>query len=164
MQINLPLLRQQIDALMLEYPQLADDEQLRVDTIEGETELFDLLGTILQDILAAKAMQTAIGERIKDLNARKERFGWREDACRKLAHRLMDLAHLRKVQLTEATFSVRASPARCIITDESSLPDKFMRIKKEPNLAVIKDALKTGVDVKGATLSNQPDTIAILTK
>ena len=109
-------------------------------------------------------MQTAIAARMDDLKARRDRWALREEAWRKMAQRLMNVASLRKVQLPEATLSIRSSPPAVRIIDESFIPESFIRVVRSPNIMEIKKALKDGQDVPGAALSNNPDTIAILTK
>ena len=149
---------------MLEFPELAEDEDLRLDTLEGETNLFDVLAIIVDDIRNATTMQEAIDIRLRDLKFRLERYEQRERAWRKLAKQLMDVANLRKVTLTEATLSIRHGQPSVQIVDQSFLPDALWRIRKEPNLSMIKDMLKSGKNVPGAVLNNSPDTLTILTK
>ena len=164
MKVNIFELKNRIRALLAEYPELVDDEDVRLDTLEGETEIKDVLAIILEDIKEASSMQDAIALRIKDLKSRAERFVMREQGWRKLAQDLMQTANLRKVQLTEATLSIRATPPAVHIIDQTFLPEQFWRVKKEPNLSLIKETLKAGTDVPGAALSNSPDTLAILSK
>lgn len=162
--INAFELKTKIAALLLEYPELVEDEDLRLDTLEGETDFKDVLAIIVDDINSAAAMQDAIELRIKDLKSRKERFEFRERGWRKLAKELMDQASLRKLQLPESTLSIRAGQPSVQITDQSFIPTEFWRIKREPNIAAIKEALKDGQDVPGAVLNNSPDQLAILKK
>ena len=164
MRIDPAFLKAKVAALMSQYPELAEDEDLRLSTIEGETECFELLAMLTENILADAAMQDAIALRAKDLRERKDRFAAREQMWREIAQAVMAAADLRKAQLAQATLSIRPKPPAVQIIDEEAIPDEFFRIKKEPNLSAIKDALKENVDVPGCTLSNQADTLAVLTK
>jgi hypothetical protein len=162
--IDLNIVRAQIAALLAEYPELADDEDLRRDTIEGETDAFELLALVLGDIRDAQAMQTAISERVTELRTRQSRFERREEFSRKLAVRIMDAAALRKAVLPEATLSIRPGAAAVRITAEGFIPAQFWRVKREIDVSAIKSALKAGTEVPGAVLSNGSDNLAILVK
>ncbi len=56
---------------------------------------------------------------------------------------------------------MRFVPPSVMIIDESKLPDNYMRIKKEPNKVIIKEALAHGDFVPGAALSNGSQTLAV---
>ena len=51
------LLKLRIDALFQEYPELKEDEDLRLLAIESETDCFELLKILVDDINSAKMMQ-----------------------------------------------------------------------------------------------------------
>jgi hypothetical protein len=157
-------IRRAVERLLLEIPELADDEDLRHDMIEGETEVFELLGLVLGEIREGQVLQAAIHDRIEAQRARLARFERREGFHRKLAQRIMEAAGLRKVVLAEATLSIRPGPAAVRIVEESMLPSDFWRVKREPDVAKIKVTLKAGEDVPGAALSNVSDTLAIITR
>jgi hypothetical protein len=156
--------RREIESLVRDFPQLADDEELRVTAIEGETDAFELLAVVLDDIRAATSMHEAIESRLKELRERKDRYARREEACRKLAQRLMEAADLRKVVLPEGTLSIRSSPQAVCIIDPDFIPEEFWRLKREPNIVAIRERLKAGSDVPGAALSNSQDVLAVLSK
>jgi hypothetical protein len=164
MKINPFELRQQIANLLLVFPELADDEDARLMSMESETDLKEVLTVVLDNIMEAKAMQVAIDARIADLKTRGDRFYQREQGWRKLAFDLMNAASLRKLQLPTATLSVRNGQPSVQIVDQSFIPEPYWRIKKEPNISMIKDALKSGEAVPGTLLNNGGETLAILTK
>jgi hypothetical protein len=151
-------IRRAVENLLLEIPELGDDEDLRRDMIEGETEVFELLGLVLGEIRDGQVLQAAIRDRIEAQRARLVRFERREGFHRKLAQRIMQAAGLRKVVLAEATLSIRPGSAAVRIVEESMLPPDFWRVKREPDVAKIKVTLKAGGDVPGAALSNASDT------
>jgi hypothetical protein len=71
-------LRTQIAALLAEHPELADDEELRLSAIEGETDTFELLALVLAEIRDAQTMRAALQQRVDALQARAHRFERRE--------------------------------------------------------------------------------------
>jgi hypothetical protein len=152
---------QQIQGLLLEYPDLADDEVLRADMVEGSTELVEFLRRLERARQEAEANAEALAINIKNLQARKYRFERREEASRLLALKLLFAAKAEKpVTFPEATYSIRKVPPKVIITDEDMLPDAACKFKREPDKTAIKQMLDIG-EVPGATLSNGGRTLAI---
>lgn len=164
MRLDPTIIARDIDALIVACPELADDESLRHDMIEGETEAFNLLSLIVRRIGTIKALTESIAAYLKDLGERKSRLERRLDAYRAMARKLMGHANLRKAELAEATLSISAGRQKVIVTDESLLTDAYCSIKREPNKTAIKDALEAGDEVAGAVLSNAEENLTIRTK
>src|SRR3989304_4693464 len=123
MRLDPSIIRQQISNLLTSYPELAEDEQLRADMIEGETDAQAFLTKIVRKIEDAEALCEGTAARIKELSERKARFERRQEALRDLAHKIMSAADLRKIELAIATLSIRTVPPKVIIIDEAALPD-----------------------------------------
>jgi len=151
----------EIERLLTEYPELAEDEALRADMIEGSTDAFAVLSDIAKTMAEAKAMSAAISDNIEALSERASRYDRRARAMRTLAQRIMEAANIRKAELPEATLSIRAVAPSLIITDEASLPDWAWRVKREPDKATIKDRVKAGEFVPGAEMSNGGSTLSV---
>lgn len=151
----------EINALLAEYPQLSDDEDLLRDTLEGNTRFNEVMERFLNAVRENETLAEAVSQRIGKLRERQTRLTHRAQFYRSLMHRLMDWAGIRSVTLPEAKISVINSPEKVIVTDENAIPDVFMRISKEPNKTAIKNALKSGSIVPGATLSNGGTTISM---
>lgn len=151
----------QINNLLAEYPQLAEDEELLKDTLEGNTRFNEIMERFLGEMRENETIAEAVSQRIGKLRERQTRLTHRAQFYRALMLRLMDFAGIRSASLTEAKISVVNSPEKVIITDESAIPDAFMRITKEPNKAAIKAALKSGNTISGASLSNGGTTIQV---
>jgi hypothetical protein len=163
MRIDTHIVAQQISNLLLLYPELAEDETLRADSIEAETEAIDVLRKIEQARRDAAAMAGAIATSIADLELRQKRFERREQAMRELAFKLMQIADLRKLEMPEATYSVRAVPPSVLITDEGALPDAAFKFVKTVSKTQIKKLLQSG-PVAGATMTNGAMTLSIRTR
>ena len=151
----------EIERLLAEYPELAEDEALRSDMIEGSTDAFAVLSEIAKAMADAKAMSMAISDNIDALAERAARYDRRGKAMRALAQRIMEAANIRKAELPEATLSIRAVAPSLVITDEASLPDWAWRVKREPDKAVIKERMKAGDFVPGAEMSNGGSTLSV---
>lgn len=154
-------LEREIALLVSEFPELADDETLRADTIEGETDAHTVLGRITRRALDAKAMCAAIKERQQDLAARRSRYERQEEAMRALIFRLMKAGDLPKVTLPEATLSRTKKAGGVVITDEAKLLPRYTRTTVVPDRAKIAEALKAGRSVKGAELAPDSETLTI---
>lgn len=164
--LNITQIEREIESLIASYPELAEDENLRADMIDGETEATAILSRIVNRMQEAEAMVAAIIKRKNDLDARAARFDRQADAMRSLAFRIMQAANLRKMPLPEATLSIRVNPPSVVINDESQIPAEFTITKTETRVdrAKLKEALKDGATVPGACLSNGSETISIRVK
>jgi hypothetical protein len=153
--------RRDLTALLAAHPELEEDEALRMDMAEGQTNAMEMLDELIRVEREAKAVQDAIADELDRLNKRLQRFVDRQRLVRKYMMQLMDAAGLKKVERPTATVSIAAGRPKVVIIDESILAEDYLRIKQEPNKELIADALKAGRIVKGATLSNSEPTIRI---
>jgi hypothetical protein len=161
MRLDPAVIKHQVDTLLSAYPELAEDEVLRADMLEGSTDLVEFMRALERRRQEAAATAEALAMTIDAWDARRARFARRDEGIRGLMFAMLQLAHLRKLELPEATLSVRAGVPRVLVTDEAALPDELCRIKREPDRAKIKEALSEFKPVPGATLSNAEDTFAI---
>jgi len=105
--IDIARLSREIEALIAEYPELADDEQLRADMLEGETSIDDVLARIVRREREARVFVDAIKKEGDELTARMRRYEQRGAAMRALAKRVLEAASLTKKELPIATLSIR---------------------------------------------------------
>ncbi len=142
----------------------ADEETLR-DTLEGMTDLNDMLATLVRSSLDDKAFVTALKQRMADMKERCERFEARAQKKRDLVCMTMDRANLKKITESDFTLSLRAGKPNLLVTDESAIPTEYW-MQQAPKLAR-KDlgyALTAGKSIPGATLTNASPTISVRTK
>jgi hypothetical protein len=156
--------RAQIDALRVAYPQIENEEDQWLLTLESETDVVELLTVAVDRLQDARALINGIGQRISELKVRQDRLDQRCEAMRSLAFKVMTWAEVKKLELAEATLSIRAGQPKVIITDEAALPIDCVRIKREPDKTAIKDHLARGEQVPGAELSNAEPTLAVRVK
>ena len=165
MKINPQFLQQQISNTLLDYPVLKDDEQLRADTLEGQTDLKETLTAILHKIDEDEMMATGIEERMLALGARHERVRLRVSYWRAVILKIMQWTDLKRLELPEATLSQRAGAPKLIGNpDVSLLPEELVKVTRQPNRVAIKEALLRGDIVPECSLSNAEPTLAIHTK
>ena len=56
----------EINALLAEYPQLADDEELFRDTLEGNTRFNEIMDRLLSEMRDNETLAEATAQRIRD--------------------------------------------------------------------------------------------------
>lgn len=151
----------EINALLLEYPQLTDDKELFRDTLEGNTRFNEIMDRLLSEMRDNETLAEAAANRIGKIKERQTRLTHRMNFYRSLMHRLLTVTGIQSVALAEAKVSIMKLPDKVIITDESAVPEQYQIIKKEPNKTAIKNALKSGTHVPGAALSNGGQTISV---
>lgn len=161
--IDAQIVAREIEALISAYPELAEDDVLRADMVAGETDAAVVLALMLERMREAAMMVDALTARINEIDKRRERFVEREAAMRAGIFRIMQAADLAKMELAEATLSVRPGPPRVHVTDEGELPESFWRIARSPNKSAIRDALKAGQFVPGALMTNGEPTLSVRT-
>jgi hypothetical protein len=153
-----------INNLLVTNPELEEDEQLRADMIEGETDAHEFLRVVERKRQEASALAGALASNIAELEERQKRFERREQAMRRLAFKVMEAADLKKIELAEATLSMRNGSRKVVISDDTAIPDSLCRIRKEPDRTAIKAMLESGAEVPGCVLSNGEPTISIRTR
>lgn len=164
--IQISALERQIEDLIASYPELAEDETLRADMIDGETDAAKILSRVVNRMQEADAMALAIVQRKNALDARHARYERESDAMRALAFRIMNAANVRKMPLPEATLSISTRAPALMISDATQLPAEFTVTKTEtrPDREKIKEALKAGQEVPGAYLTNGSETLSVRSK
>lgn len=151
------------DRLMAEFPE-ADGETL-ADTLEGLSDLPDLIGAIVRSALEDKALVDALKVRIEDLQARSSRLVNRAARKREIAGEAMGSAGLTRLILDDMTLSLRPNPPAVQVTDEEEVPEDYW-LPQPPKLdrKALRDDVLSGRDVPGTVLSNRPDSLAVRTR
>lgn len=158
-------LRIQIETLLRQYPELADDEVLRADMLDGATDIEAVLTSLFRSSSRDKSMADAITVRIDQLSARRARFRARVEFLRGLMLKVLQSADRKKFELAEATLSQRASQPQIVgEVDVDALPDDLVKITREANRTAIREALLARRQLPGLSLSNSPPALTITTK
>ena len=146
-----------------EFPDI--DEETLADTLEGLTNLNEMLGAVIRSHLDDMAIVDALKSRVADMQDRLSRIGKRAEKKREIVTSVMEQAELKKLAEADFTVSLRASSAPLVVTEEGDVPEPFWKPQapKLDRLGLIA-ALKTGKQVPGAVLGNPRMAIAIRTK
>ena len=153
-------LRERLEA---DFPDV--DEECLHDTLEGLTNLTDMLAEVLRSALEEQAFASALRGRVGDMQARLSRIEERARKKRELVCSVMERADVRKLMEPDFTVSLRPSRAPLMIIDEAAIPGDYWRPQpaKLDRMGLI-SALSNGRDIPGAVLGNPPITISVRTK
>ncbi len=151
------------ERLKAEFPE-ADEDTLR-DTLEGMTNLTEMIAEVLRSGLEDQAFGAALRARIGDMQTRLSRLEERARKKRELVTSVMERADLKKLTEPDLTVSLRPARPPLMLTDEDIIPEAFWKPQpaKLDRLGLIA-ALSAGSDVPGALLGNPTMTISVRTK
>ena len=161
MKTDIAQLKMQIGLMMDRYPELAEDEDLRADMLEGSTDLHEIMERLLSEEREADGLVESTKSRIDKLATRRASFRNRQQSLRDIMMSIMQQADLRKLKFPEATIAISKTGRAVQVLDEALVPDEFCRFKREISKTAIKEALVNGIDVPGAVLDNGSETIRI---
>jgi len=145
---------------------LDEDEQLKLDMLEGESPFLEVVRALLNANEADEGTIKALDEQIEARRLRKERAKYRIERRKATIGSLMDCARLTKLALPEATLSLRTLKARPKVTDADALPDAFVRIEqvRKPDTDAIAAAVEQGASIPGVTTTNGGSSLSVRRK
>lgn len=153
-----------IDALLVDYPELAEDEKLRSDMIEGSTDFHRVISRALREQTNARAMLTGLKEVKDDLMQRRERLVRREQAMSAMIKGLMEAVGLPALTLPEATLTISKGRESVDVTDLDALPQGYFATERKADKEAIYKALKSGADIPGAVIVRAAPSLVVRTK
>lgn len=106
-------------------------------------------------VLNIESEAEAIAQAAKRITARKRTLDARAEHMRDYLRYNMGLAGIMRIDAADHSFSVTLAPGRdesLVVDDAATFPDSLTRIKREPDKAAIKAAIKAGEPVAGARL------------
>ena len=147
-------------AIARDFPE-ADEETL-ADTLEGASDLPQLLIAVLRSRAEDLSLAEALRGRLEAMRARLGRLESRAEQKRNLVATALQEAGIRKLVAPEFTAYLRPSSARLIVTDESLIPPEFW-VDQRPRLdrQLLLAAVKSGQEVPGAVLANPELALAV---
>ena len=150
------------EKLIVEFP--SADEETLADTLDGLTELSEVIAELLRSGLEDLALAKGLKGRVTEMQERLERFEIRAEKKRNLCLDAMERANIKKIAEPDFTASLRSKPVPLIITDVEQIPTMYF--KPQPaklDRGKLHDALARG-EIPGAVLGNPARTISIRTK
>lgn len=139
------------EQLIVEHSDI--DEETLADTLEGLTDLNEIIAATIRSALEDEVVYGALKTRLDDIRARRDRIKQRAQTKRALCAMALSEAGLSKVLAPDLTISLRPSPPQLIIEDESRIPPIYWRTPApELSRRELTSALKSGDHVPGAHL------------
>ena len=151
------------DRLKAEDPTL--DDQTLADTVEGLTDLHEILTAIVRSALVDEALATGLKGRIAEMEDRLERLKDRASKRRQIAKDVMVELDVKKLNAPDFTASIRAGMPALMVIDEKAVPSIYWE-PREPRLnrqGLVTD-LKQGAEITGVTLSNPEPVLSVRTR
>ena len=159
-------LQRETEAARVLREQLADlaggEEDAVRDTIEGATNLHELIGAVVEDIASDCASIEGIDAHLKTMRGRKERLEARVESRRAVILNAMAIGEIKKLELAIATLSRKPTPPKVQVIDEALVPSNFWK-RADPSLdkRALLEALKGEQVIPGATLSNGGESLSL---
>lgn len=149
--------------LLSEMPGL--DEETLADTLEGLTDLNEMLAELIRSALDDEVLKGALSTRLSDMRTRLERLESRARKKRQLATRIMSDATISKITTADFTASLKQAGPAVDVLDEAKIPPAYWKpqppkLDKQGILA----ALKSGATIDGASLAAQEIQLSVRTK
>jgi len=151
------------DRLLAQFPDL--DDQTLADTLEGITDLREMLAEVIRSALEDEAMAAGLSTRLGDMKARLDRFTTRAKTKRSLVLDAMTAAEISKLAEPDFTASTRAGAPALEVTSDEQIPSLYWKpqlpkLDRQGLLAALKD----GVAIDGVELAPRAMQLSVRTK
>ena len=148
------------ERLAAEEPSL--DEQTLADTVEGLTDLHEILQAVIRAALADEALASGLKGRIGEMEDRLWRLQDRAAKRRQIAKDVMAELDIKKLQADDFTASIRPGFPSLMVINENEIPSIYWepRDPKLDRVSLLAD-LKQGTEVQGAALSNPEPVLSV---
>lgn len=142
-----------------------DDERLFADMLEGETDIARIIARLHGQMANDGELIAGITERQADLAERKRRITDRVAATKATIGQFLRAAMLTKLELPEATISVRDGRPGLSIISPDAVPAEYTRTKIEPDKPAINAAFADAGELPN-WLAREParDVVTVRTK
>jgi hypothetical protein len=141
------------------------DNRTLADTLEGATDLREVIASVIRSALDDDALAKALEDRVVQMKARLTRLEATAEKKREFALAAMEEADIEKILEPDFTVSIRAVAPGVVVTNQAVIPEWFW-IPQPAKLdkRLLLETLRAGEAVMGAELANSKITLAIRTK
>ena len=151
------------ERLLADYPNI--DEETLCDTLEGITDLNEMIAAVIRSALVDEALQSGLRTRLADMKSRLARLEERGSKKRALALEAMTEAGLKKLEQPDFTASARAGLPALVVLEEDLIPEGYW-VPQSPKLdrqSLLTDLKRAG-HIPGTEFSNPKPIVSVRTK
>jgi Siphovirus Gp157 len=151
------------ERLLADWPDI--EEECLCDTLEGITDLHEMIAAVIRSALVDEALQAGLRGRLEEMRQRASRLELRASKKRELALQAMIEVGLAKLEQPDFTASTRAGSPALIVVSEQAIAQAYW-LPQPPKLdrQGLLGELKRGVAIAGAELSNPKPVLMVRTK
>lgn len=151
------------DWLREQIPDL--DEETLADTLEGLTDLREMLAELIRSALEDEALMAGLSTRLAEMRSRLERLKLRAEKKRALALAAMTEAEIKTLVEPDFSASLRRGGPVLQVVEEERIPSAFWKPQppKLDRLSLLA-ALKDGAHIDGAALAPPLLQLSVRTK
>src|SRR5689334_15831910 len=151
------------DRIRTEDPQI--DEQTLADTVEGLTDVHEIIAAIVRSALADEALATGLKPRVAEMEERLNRLQDRATKRRQIVKEVMVELDIKKVTAPDFTVSIRPGMPALLVLDEAVVPSIYWQ-PSAPRLdrQGLLSELKGGAEIDGVALSDPEPVLSVRTR
>lgn len=134
------------------------------DTLDGETDILDVVNAILKNKFQNAAGMKMNLDLAAEYKARAYDLETRDKSYNNQLMKIMEMTKQTKILSPLATVSKRKGVESIVITDEEKIPTQLCNVVTSPDKSAIKRLLQQGEIIDGAELTRGSKTISIRRK
>ena len=141
-----------------------DDLDAFWDTLDGETDVLDFVGTLLERLIETDCQIDSVNMLIDKYIQRKNGLNKRKQDLKQSLLKVMLWTKTKKIPHAIATVSKKKGMQVVNITKVEDIPSQLCKVTVTPDKTEIKKQLQAGVKIDGAELVQTSETISIRMK
>ena len=134
------------------------------DTLDGETDIMDMVGSAIQDLVIAEADVEKLDNIIQKYADRRDAVKSRQRRIKDALKCIMLSTNQKKIPHTLGTVSLRNGMKSVLIENEKEIPTQLCKTTIQPDKTTIKKLLTQGETISGAVLVTGPQTVSVRMK
>ena len=151
------------DRIRAEDPRI--DEQTLADTVEGLTDLREIIAAIVRAALADEALANGLKSRVAEMDERLNRLQDRATKRRQIVKEVMVELDIKKITAPDFTVSLRPAMPALLVLNEAVVPSIYWQ-PSAPRLdrQGLLSELKGGAEIDGVALSDPEPILSVRTR